>query len=69
MSKQKHIWQKLGFIMNGHYLGESLVSKPQSAFIPRWEDIQDNPKPDLRELLVQRKKRKEVLALEASDAP
>ena len=55
--------------MNGHYLGESLVSKPQSAFIPRWEDIQDNPKPDLRELLVQRKKRKEVLALEASDAP
>ena len=49
--------------------GESLVSKPQSAFIPRWEDIQDNPKPDLRELLVQRKKRKEVLALEASDAP
>ena len=47
---------------------ESSVSKPQGTFVPRWEDIQDDLEPDLRWLLVQRKKRKEVLALEESDA-
>ena len=31
--------------------GESLVSKPQGTFVPKWEDIQSDPEPDLRELL------------------
>ena len=49
--------------------GESSVSKPQGTFVLRWEDIQDDLEPDLRWLLVQRKKRKEALALEESGAP
>ena len=48
---------------------ESSVSKLQGTFLPRWGDIQDDPEPDLRGLLMQRKKRKEVSALESSDAP
>ncbi|KAK9991381.1 hypothetical protein SO802_026366 [Lithocarpus litseifolius] len=39
---------------------ESLVSKPQGTFVPRWEDIQDDLELDLRELLKWRKKRKEA---------
>ena len=49
--------------------GESSVSKPQGIFIPRWEDIQDNPEPDLRELLMRRKKKKEAFTLELSSMP
>ena len=30
--------------------GESSVSKPQGTFLPRWEDIQNDPEPDLRGL-------------------
>jgi len=33
-------------------LGESLVSKPTATFIPKWEDIQDDPELYLRELLL-----------------
>ena len=40
--------------------GESLVSKLQGTFVPKWEDIQDNPKLDLMELLMRKIKRKEV---------
>ena len=32
--------------------GESSVSKLQGTFIPRWEDFQDDPEPNLRELLM-----------------
>ena len=32
--------------------GESAVSKPQGTFVPRWEDVQDDPEPDLRRLLM-----------------
>ena len=48
---------------------ESSVSKPRGTFIPRWEDIQDDLEPDLRGLLMQRKKRKEAPILESSDRP
>ena len=48
---------------------ESFVIKPQGIFVPRWKDIQDDPEPDLRELLMQRKKRKEAPTLELSDVP
>ena len=35
----------------------------------RWEDVQDDPEPDLKRLLMQKKKRKEVPALESDDPP
>ena len=31
--------------------GEGSMSKPQGTFMPRWEDIEDDPEPDLRKLL------------------
>ena len=48
---------------------ESFVIKPQGIFVPRWKDIQDDLEPDLRELLMRRKKRKEAPTLELSDVP
>ena len=48
--------------------GESSVSKPQGTSVPRWEDVQDDPKPDLRRLLMQKKKRKEVPTLKSDNA-
>ena len=30
---------------------ESFVSKPSGTFVPRWEDIENESEPDLRELL------------------
>ena len=47
---------------------ESLVSKPQGTFLPRWEDIQDDLEPNMRGLLMRRKEKKEASALESSDA-
>ena len=47
----------------------TMVSKLQGTFVPRWKDIQDDPKLDLRGLLMQRKKRKEAPALESNDTP
>ena len=49
--------------------GESLVSKPQGTFVPKWEDIQDNPKPDLMELLMRKIKRKEVSTSKLNNNP
>ena len=37
--------------------------------MPRWEDVQDDPEPNLRELLAQKKKRKEALAAEPDEIP
>lgn len=34
--------------------GESSVSKPLGTFIPRWEDVENDPEPNLRELLAQK---------------
>ena len=48
---------------------ESLVSKPRGTFMPKWEDVQGDPEPDLRELLAQKRKRKEPLAAESDDTP
>ena len=31
--------------------GESLMSKPLGTFAPRWENVENDPKLDLRELL------------------
>ena len=31
--------------------GESSVSKSRGTFVPKWEDVQSDAKPDLRELL------------------
>ena len=49
--------------------GENSVSKPRGTFVPRWEDVQSDPKLDLRELLSQKKKRKEEPATESDDTP
>ena len=37
--------------------------------MPRWKDVQDDPEPDLTELLARKKKRKEVLAAELDEVP
>ena len=49
--------------------GESSVLKPRGTFVPKWENIQSDPKPDLRELLAQKKKRKETPTVESDDTP
>ena len=38
---------------------ESSVSKPSGTFMLRWEDVENDLKPDLRELLERKRKRKE----------
>ena len=48
---------------------ESSVSKPRGTFVLKWEDVQGDLEPDLRELLAQKKKRKEALAVELDDTP
>ena len=45
------------------------VSKPRGTFVPRWEDVQDDPEPHLRELLARKKKRKEAPAVELDEVP
>ena len=49
--------------------GETSVSKPQGTFIPKWEDIQNDLEPDLRELLARKRKRREASAAESDDTP
>ena len=49
--------------------GENVVAKPQGTFLPRWKDVQDDPEPDLRELLARKKKRKEAPAAELDEVP
>ena len=46
-----------------------MVAKPQGTFVPRWKDVQDDPEPDLRELLARKKKRKEASAAELDEVP
>ena len=46
---------------------KALVSKPRGTFVPKWKDIQSDPEPDLRELLAQKNKRKEVPTIESDD--
>ena len=48
---------------------DSLVSKPRGTFVPKWEDIQGDPEPDLKELLTRKRKRKEAPIVEADDIP
>ena len=45
------------------------MSKPIGIFIHKWEDIQDDPKLGLRELLLWKRKRKEVLTPEPDSTP
>ena len=45
------------------------MSKLTSIFIPKWEDIQDDLELDLRELLLWKRKRKEVLTPEPDSTP
>ena len=49
--------------------GESLVSRPRGTFVPKWEDIQNDLEPDLRELLARKKKLKEAPVAEPDDTP
>ena len=49
--------------------GENVVAQPRGTFVPRWEDVQDDPEPDLRELLVRKKKKKEAPAVEPDEIP
>ena len=37
--------------------------------MPRWEDVQNDPKPDLRELLARKKKRKKAPVVELDEIP
>ena len=48
---------------------ESSVSKPRGTFVSKWEDIQDDPEPDLRELLTRKRKRREASTAESNDTP
>ena len=48
---------------------ENSVSKPRGTFMPRWEDVQGDPEPDLRELLARKKKRKKAPAAEPDETP
>ena len=48
---------------------ESSVSKPRGTFVPKWEDIQSDLEPDLKELLAQKRKRKEAPAAELDNTP
>lgn len=52
-------------MMNRHQLGESSVSKPLGNFVPRWEDIENDPEPNLRALLARKRKRKEAPTLKS----
>ena len=49
--------------------GESSIAKSRGTFVRRWEDVQDDLEPDLRELLARKKKRKEALAAEPNEIP
>ena len=49
--------------------GESSVSKPRDTFVSKWEDIQSDLEPDLRELLARKKKKKEAFAAELDNTP
>ena len=49
--------------------GESSISKPRGTFVPKWGNVQGDPEPDLRELLAQKKKRKEAPVVESDDTP
>ena len=37
--------------------------------MPKWEDVQSNPEPDLRELLERKKKKKEAPAVGSDNTP
>ena len=47
--------------------GEGSISKPRGTIVPKWEDIQSDPEPDVRELLARKRKRK--VAPTADDMP
>ena len=49
--------------------GESSISKPRGTFVPKWEDIQDDPEPVLGELLARKGKRREASVAESDDTP
>ena len=49
--------------------GKNSIAKPRGTFVPRWEDVRDDPEPDLRELLARKKKRKEAPATEPDEIP
>ena len=46
---------------------ESSILRPQDTLVPRWGDIQSDSEPGLRELLSQKKKRKEAPTVESDD--
>ena len=48
-------------------LGESSILKPRGTFVPKWEDIQDDTEPGLRELLARKRKRREASVAESDD--
>nr|XP_023914755.1 uncharacterized protein LOC112026305 [Quercus suber] len=48
---------------------ENSVSRPQGTFVPKWRDIQDDPEPDLKELLARKRKRKEAPTTDSEDTP
>ena len=48
---------------------ESSVLKPRGTFVPKLEDVQGDPEPDLRELLAQKKKRNEAPVVVSDDTP
>lgn len=49
--------------------GEISVSRPSSTCVPRWEDIENDLELDLKELLEQKRKRKEAPTAESESLP
>lgn len=47
---------------------ESTMAKTSGTFVPKWDDIEDDLEPNLRELLKQKRK-KEALATESDSSP
>ena len=46
--------------------GETSLAKPIRIPLPKWEEIKDAPKADLRDLLEQKRKRKEKVSTSKS---
>lgn len=45
--------------------GESSISKPTGTFVARWKDVENDPEPNLREILARKRKIKKALTSES----
>lgn len=49
--------------------GESSISKPLRTFVPQWKDVEKDLEPNLRELLSQKRKRRETSTSSSNSFP